>query len=153
MEDNRKRAKYQRISEQYIKLIEKCDEPIARMATLASLLHFKMDNFFWTGFYLLKDDELTVGPYQGFLACMKLKKHTGVCWASVLERKAIVVPDVHQFPGHIACDERSNSEIALPVFNKQNQIIAVLDIDSKKFDNFDLVDAEELEKLVKYITH
>jgi GAF domain-containing protein len=96
-------------------------------------------------------DELLVGPYQGSLACQKLKKDTGVCWAGVNQRKTIVVPDVHDFPGHIACDSRSNSEIVIPVFDKNNKIIGVLDIDSKNFNQFDEIDAVWLEKIAGLI--
>ena len=108
-----------------------------------------MNCFFWTGFYLLDDGELIVGPYQGSLACIKLKKNTGVCWAGVNLGETVIVADVHEFPGHIACDSRSNSEIVVPLKDKNGKIIGVLDVDSKELGSFDEVDAVWLEKIIK----
>ena len=124
------------------------------MATINAVLHHKMETFFWTGFYLLQDGKLQVGPYQGALACINLAKDTGVCWAALNQGKTMVVPDVHNFPGHIACDSRSQSEVVVPVRNKQGELVAVLDVDSDKLNSFDEVDAEWLEKIVElvYIT-
>jgi GAF domain-containing protein len=124
---------------------------ISRMATVAAVLHHKMDRFFWTGFYLLNDGKLLVGPYQGPVACQVLAKDTGVCWSGINKEKTIIVPDVEQFPGHIACDSRSRSEIVVPVRNKHGQIIAVLDVDSKHLDQFDKTDAAGLERIVGLI--
>ncbi len=107
-----------------------------------------MDYFFWTGFYLLDKGELIVGPYQGSLACIKLRKDTGVCWAGINKGETVVVPDVHMFPGHIACDSRSNSEIVVPLRDKNGNIIGVLDVDSKEHGSFDDVDAEWLQKIL-----
>lgn len=143
--------KYQRIRSQLEPLLGKTANKVARMATIASLLHHKMPHFFWTGFYLLDKGELIVGPYQGSLACLVLEKKKGVCWAGILSRKTIIVPDVHKFPGHIACDSRSNSEIVVPLFNKKNEVWGVLDVDSRRFDAFSDVDREWLEKIVKLI--
>jgi GAF domain-containing protein len=151
MKKNTKEARYSRINKQIVELLSTCTEPLSRMASITAILHHKMDNFFWTGFYLIIDKNLVVGTYQGPLACMKLKKHEGVCWKSVLDKKAIIVPNVHEFPGHISCDSRSNSEIALPVFDGNDNIIAVLDIDSREYSNFDETDAIELTKIVKLI--
>jgi GAF domain-containing protein len=151
MNKEKKKARYQRIYKQLSELLPATDDPISRMATLAAVLHHKMDGFFWTGFYILKDDKLLVGPYQGPLACQELKKSTGVCWAGINGKKSIIVPDVDKFPGHIACDSRSRSEIVIPIRNKMNEIIAVLDIDSKELSQFDETDAEELERLVALI--
>lgn len=127
------------------------DNPIAAMATIAAVLHNKFDHFFWTGFYLLQDEELIVGPYQGSVACIKLKKNTGVCWAGIKNKETVLVPDVHQFPGHIACDSRSQSEIVLPVRNKKGEIIGVMDVDSKELNSFDEADREGLEKIITLI--
>jgi GAF domain-containing protein len=146
-----KDKRYKHIFKQLEELLKITEFPISRMATISSILHNKMEGFFWTGFYLMHKDELLVGPYQGSLACQKLKKDTGVCWAGVNQRKTIVVPDVHDFPGHIACDSRSNSEIVIPVFDKNNKIIGVLDIDSKNFNQFDEIDAVWLEKIAGLI--
>lgn len=151
METSKKQARYQRLYEQLIGLMGKSNDPNARMATIAAVLHHKMDYFFWTGFYFLKSGELTVQNYQGPLACAVLQKHTGVCWASIEERKTIVVPDVHQFPGHIACDSRSRSEIVVPVRNREGEITGVFDVDSEVLGSFDNTDAEWLEKIVDLI--
>jgi L-methionine (R)-S-oxide reductase len=149
--NNKKEARYQRIYDQLYSLMPKCSDPLSQMASIAAVLHHKMDNFFWTGFYLFKDGGLYVGPYQGPLACMKLERNKGVCWAAVNNRNAVVVKNVHEFPGHIACDSRSNSEITVPVYNLNNEIVAVLDIDSREFSNFDETDTQALEKIVKLI--
>ena len=144
-------SRYQRIHKQLEGLLVKTDNKIARMATTASLLHHKMPHFFWTGFYILMEGNLVVGPYQGPLACQVLEREKGVCWAGVKAKKTIVVPDVHKFPGHIACDSRSNSEIAVPLFDNKKEVWAVLDVDSRKFDAFSKMDREWLEKIVKLI--
>jgi GAF domain-containing protein len=132
-------------------LIGKTKDPIARMATIAALLSGKMSGFYWTGFYILKDGELIVGPYQGPLACQILEKGKGVCWASINRKKSIIVPDVSKFPGHIACDPRTKSEIAVPVKNHKNEVIAVLDVDSREPDHFDQIDAKHLERIATYV--
>jgi len=121
------------------------------MATVASLLHHKMPHFFWTGFYVLREGNLVVGPYQGPLACQVLEKNKGVCWAGVKGKKTIIVPDVHKFPGHIACDSRSNSEIVVPLSDDNGRIWAVLDVDSRRLDAFSDVDREWLEKIANLI--
>ena len=148
--DNKKKAgRYGRILEQLQDLLKDKPNLTARMSTLVAVLHHKMDYFFWTGFYLLDDGELIVGPYQGSLACIRLKKDTGVCWAGINRGETVVVPDVRHFPGHFACDSRSNSEIVVPLRNSTGQIIGVLDVDSKELNSFDEVDAEWLEKIVE----
>lgn len=146
-----KSKKYLRIKSQLEELFKATDHPVSRMATINALLHHKIGYFFWTGFYLMKDGELIVGPYQGPLACLLLKKNTGVCWAGILSGKSIVVPDVHQFPGHIACSSQSNSEIVVPLLNKENQIMGVLDIDSKDYNAFDDEDKFGLEQIVSLV--
>ncbi len=118
------------------------------MATVSAVLYHKMDHFFWCGFYRIVDGELVVGPYQGPVACQVLKKNTGVCWAGVNEKKTIVVPDVNKFPGHIACDSRSKSEIVVPLKNNAGKIIGILDVDSNELNSFDDVDAKYLEIIV-----
>ena len=150
-EKKRKRERYERIIAQLEGLLLKCEDEQARMATVAALLHHKMDNFFLTGFYGLKQGRLIVKLYQGPLACMELKKDTGVCWAAVDSGKTVIVPDVDQFPGHIACDSRARSEICVPFRNREGVITAVLDIDSDKPANFDQIDGEELEKILELI--
>lgn len=152
MEKNKTLApRYQRICAQLGELLPKTANTTARMATIAALLHHKMPHFFWTGFYLLEKGELTVGPYQGSLACLVLEKGKGVCWAGVKRRETVIVPDVHKFPGHIACDSRSRSEIVVPLFNAKKEVWGVLDVDSRSLDAFDAVDKEWLEKIVRMI--
>ena len=151
MDIEKKRDRYKRIRTQLEDLFEPVDDPLARMATAASLLHHKFSYFYWTGFYLIKDGELFVGPYQGSLACMKLKKDTGVCWAAINAGETVIIGDVHDFPGHIACDSRSNSEIVVPLKDQSGTIIGVLDVDSKDFDSFDSTDAEGLKYILDLI--
>lgn len=123
----------------------------ARYATAASLLAQAFpDRFFWTGFYVAdpdKQNELVVGPYQGTLGCLRIPFGKGVCGASAAQRATILVPDVHAFPGHIACDSRSNSEIVTPVFDRSGALAAVLDVDSTQFGAFDAVDQAGLEAI------
>lgn len=121
------------------------------MATVAALLHHKMPHFFWTGFYILIKGELVVGPYQGPLACQVLEKGKGVCWEGIQKRQTIIVSDVHAFPGHIACDPRSKSEIVVPLIEKEGRVWGVLDVDSRQSHAFSEVDKEWLEKIVALI--
>ena len=151
MDKLKKRSRYQRLYKQLKELFKEQQNPVARMATVAALLHHKIDYYFWTGFYLLDQGKLIVGPYQGPVACIKLKKDTGVCWAGINTEKAVIVPDVHQFPDHIACDSRSSSEIVLPIRDPEGRIVGVLDVDSRELDSFDEVDAEELEQILSLI--
>ncbi|MEI6576378.1 MAG: GAF domain-containing protein [Bacteroidota bacterium] len=144
-------GRYERITVQLADLFTKTRDPLARMSTTSAVLYHKLDHVFWCGFYRLVDEDLIVGPYQGPLACQVLTRNKGVCWASIREQKAMVVPDVEKFPGHIACDARSRSEIVIPVKDENNQIIAVLDIDSKELSNFSDEDAFFLEKIVQLI--
>lgn len=150
MNRNLKENRYKRILSQIRELIKKTSDPYARMSTIAALLHNKFNYYFWTGFYRLLDGELTVCSYQGSVACLVLEKHKGVCWAAINEQKTMIVADVCKFPGHIACDSRSASEIVIPVW-KDNKIVAVLDVDSKELDTFDEIDSKYLEKIVKVI--
>lgn len=133
-------------------LLEGETNQTARYATAAGLLAQTFQpRFFWTGFYLvdpLKPDELVVGPYQGTLGCLRIPFGKGVCGAAAAEGKTQLVPDVHAFPGHIACDSRSNSEIVVPVFDPHGTLAGVLDVDSTEFDAFDETDQRYLERLV-----
>ncbi len=147
--NNKKSSRYTRLEKQIADLFGKNKDLDARMATINAVLYHKMDGFFWVGFYLLKDGHLIVGPYQGPLACLELEKHKGVCWAGINQNQTIIVPDVRQFPGHIACDSRSKSEIVVPLRNHENKVIGVLDIDSSLLSNFDNTDAVHLENIVK----
>lgn len=151
MTPKQKEGRYLRIFEQLEELLSDKPNSIASMATIVAVLHHKMDYFFWTGFYLLDDGELIVGPYQGSLACIKLKTNTGVCWEGINRGDTVIVPDVHRFPGHIACDSRSNAEIVVPLKNRAGGIIGVLDVDSTAFDAFDDTDGVWLEKILALI--
>ncbi|MEI6883596.1 MAG: GAF domain-containing protein [Bacteroidota bacterium] len=151
MDRARKRARYSRLYDQLSDLLTKTPDPQARMATIVAVLHNKMEYFYWTGFYQLVKGELTVKTYQGPLACQVLKSHTGVCWAGIDTKTTVIVPDVHKFPGHIACDSASASEIVVPLKNRSGRIIGVLDVDSKSLNSFDEADAEWLEKIVALV--
>ncbi len=146
-----KKARYSRLYAQLSGLLEKTGDLTARMVTVNAILYHKVPYIFWIGFYLLKDDRLIVGPYQGPLACLELERHKGVCWTGVLSRKTIIVPDVQQFEGHIACDSRSNSEIVVPLIDHKNKITGVLDADSTEKSAFDQVDGKFLEKITTLI--
>ncbi len=151
MDVEQKRARYGRIAEQLRALFAGTTDPVARMATAAAVLHAKMPGFFWTGWYLLRDGALTVGPYQGSLACLVLKAHTGVCWDALDRGASTIVPDVHAFPGHIACDSRSRSEIVVPLRDSAGAIVGVLDVDSEALSQFDDADREGLEAVAALI--
>lgn len=150
MTSEQKHLRYQRIKNQITQLLPKSDDLTARMASVVAVLFHKFDYYFWCGFYFAKDDKLVVGPYQGPLACMELKDK-GVCIASKNSKKSIIVPDVNKFEGHVACDSRSKSEIVVPLLNKNNEVVAVLDIDSKSYDSFDEIDAKNLEEILQLL--
>src|SRR3989344_1774417 len=120
---------------------------IPRMATVAAVLHETMPHVLWCGFYFAEEREVVIGPYQGSVACPNIP-YTGVCGSSAKKKKALIVPDVHKFPGHIVCDERSNSEIVIPVLDKKGRLIAVFDVDSTSHGAFDEVDRKHLEKMM-----
>ena len=124
------------------------DEPdlIANMANIAAVLHDTF-HFWWTGFYRVDGNELVLGPFQGPMACTRIPFGRGVCGTAWAQNKTIIVPNVHEFPGHIACSSASKSEIVVPI-RRDNHIIAVLDIDSAEFDTFDAIDQRYLEKIV-----
>ena len=151
MDNQKKINRYKRLFTQIEDLLKKSNDETAHMATVSAVLYNKMEYFFWCGFYRLVNGELIVGAYQGPVACQTLAKNKGVCWAGINQGKTIVVPDVHLFPDHIACDTRSKSEIVVPYKDKKGKIIAVLDVDSSELNSFDEVDAEYLEKIVTLI--
>jgi len=152
MENTQKSGRYSRLYTQLQELVKKSDDPMAHMATIAAVLKHKIDYFFWCGFYRLLDNgKLMVGSYQGPVACQELKKDTGVCWDGMNTGKTIIVPDVEKYPGHIACDGRSKSEIVVPVRNQKGDIVAVLDVDSKELNSFDETDGEWLDKIVTLV--
>jgi L-methionine (R)-S-oxide reductase len=151
MEKVKKEGRYSRVFDQLEKLLGKSIDQNARMATIVAVLHHKMEFYFWTGFYMLNEGELVVRTYQGPVACQVLEKGRGVCWAAIHRGETVVVEDVHLFPGHIACDSRSNSEIVVPLRDKNGIITGVLDVDSKEKGSFDQVDSEWLERIVGLI--
>ena len=143
-----KDEKYAVLFEQIKSLAEGEDDIIANMANISSMIH-QTFGFWWTGFYRVHDQELVLGPFQGPLACSRIRYGRGVCGTAWKEAKTIVVPDVEQFPGHIACSSASRSEIVVPVFSAdRTEVAAVLDIDSAELNTFDETDKEWLEKIV-----
>ncbi len=142
-----KTEKYENLLPQIQAVMDENVDIIANMANMAAMLH-ETFGFWWTGFYRVIGNELVLGPFQGPLACTRIPYGRGVCGTAWKERKTIVVPDVEQFPGHIACSSASRSEIVVPVF-QNGEIIAVLDIDSASLNTFDETDAECLEQLVR----
>lgn len=146
---------YQEITRDILAVLDGEPDRVARMATCVSLLSGAFETWFWTGFYVVDAvkkaagiDELVVGPYNGTLGCLRIAFGRGVCGAAAATGTTQIVADVHAFPGHIACDSRSNSEIVVPVFDTDGQIIAVFDVDSERFDNFDETDRAGLEKIM-----
>jgi len=148
-------ARYQRLRAQLVAQLDdgpkRTADPVARMATICALLHAKFPDFFWVGFYRLVGEDLVVGPYQGPLACARLLPPDGVCWAAIRGGATIIVPDVHNYAGHVACDPRSKSEIVVPVHDTQGRVVAVLDGDADRPDNFTPVDTVELQDIVALV--
>ena len=145
-----KKEKYILLEEQIRSLIEGETDSVAVMANVCAAIHETM-GFFWTGFYRVQGDELVLGPFQGPVACMHIPFGKGVCGTAWQRKETIVVPDVEQFPGHIACSSASRSEIVVPVFNKEGNIKAVLDIDSEHLATFDDIDRHYLEQICQLI--
>jgi L-methionine (R)-S-oxide reductase len=148
-----KAASYRELAVEVASVVEGETSRTARFATTVSLLVQAFGlRFFWCGFYEvdpLKPSELVVGPYQGTLGCLRIAFGKGVCGVCAEKRKTIIVSDVHAFPGHIACDSRSNSEIVTPVFDGSGNLVAVLDVDSTEFSAFDEIDAHGLEGICR----
>lgn len=151
LRDTPKPEAYARLATMQALLLEGSTDPIAGMATTATLLHHAFGHL-WTGFYRVVEPDrlLRVGPYQGSLGCLDIAFGRGVCGTAAAERRTVVVPDVHAFPGHIACDGRSRSEIVVPVVDASGALIAVLDIDSAEPARFDDADAAGLATLVAW---
>ncbi len=143
-----KAGRYQRLRRQLDEELPKQGDPIARMATMVAILHHKQPHFFWTGFYRQLEGRLVVGPYQGSLACQTIEIGQGVCGTAFEQNETLVVEDVHRFPGHIACDARSRSEIVVPFRDRSGQVTGVLDVDSAEVGAFDEVDRRWLEEIV-----
>jgi len=132
-------------------VLEGIDDEIAAMATISALIHNAFGHL-WTGFYRVVETDrlLRIGPYQGTLGCMEIEFGRGVCGTAAAERRTVIVEDVNEFPGHIACDARSRSEIVVPVFDRNQKLIAVLDIDSDQPATFSDEDREGLERVVEW---
>ena len=142
-----KEVVYSELFPQLKSLLEGETDLIANLANISSALK-EVFGWWWVGFYLVKGNELVLGPFQGPIACTRIALGRGVCGTAWKEKRSILVPDVNQFPGHIACSSASVSEIVVPVFNKENEVIAVLDVDSERYDVLDEVDVVWLEKIV-----
>lgn len=150
-----KADRYAEVEKEIAAVIEGEKNLVARMATISNLLHHAFEHYFWTGFYPVdpeKPDELVIGPYQGTLGCLRIPFGQGVCGAAAARRETVIVPDVHEFPGHIACDSRSESEIVVPVFDRKGRLIAVFDVDSDRKAMFDETDARALERIMKGVS-
>ena len=146
-----KAERYAAVADEIAAVLEGEPNLVARMATVSSMLASSFDHYFWTGFYVVdpaKERELVVGPYQGTLGCMRIAFGRGVCGTAAATGETQVVEDVHAFPGHIACDGRSASEIVVPVFGPDGSLIAVFDVDSETPAAFDGVDREGLERIL-----
>lgn len=146
-----KEEKYKELVEDIRVLIDGETDMIAIMSNIAADIHQTM-GFWWTGFYRVMNGELVLGPFQGPVACMHIGYGKGVCGTAWKDRRTIIVPDVEQFPGHIACSSLSRSEIVVPVFSTAGDVVAVLDIDSKELATFDTIDQQYLEQICKLLT-
>ena len=147
-----KATRYAEVADEIASVLDGETNLTARMATVASMLAASFDHYFWTGFYVvdpLKARELVVGPYQGTLGCLRIAYGRGVCGAAAATGQTQLVADVHAFPGHIACDSRSQSEIVVPVFDAAGTLLAVFDVDSDKPAAFDVIDQKGLETILK----
>lgn len=146
-----KTERYRRIRAELVELLTRTADPVARMATIAAVLHHRLLDCSWTGWYLLRDGELTVGPYQGLLACQVLPAHTGVCSAAVDRGETVIVPDVSAMPGHVAGDARSGAELAVPVRDAGGVVVGVLTLTSMRPGHFDFTDRAGLEAVVELV--
>ncbi|MCU1290941.1 MAG: hypothetical protein JWN60_3170 [Acidobacteria bacterium] len=145
-----RRTIYKEIAPQVEALVEGETDTVANLANIAAVLKEAFD-FFWVGFYLVKGNQLVLSAFQGTVACTRIDFDKGVCGHCYTTRETVIVPDVEQFPGHIACSSASKSEIVLPVFDKAGEVFAVLDVDSDRLDDFSQTDAEGLRKIVEII--
>lgn len=148
----KKEERYRLLTKQIEALTEGETDHISIMANVSAAIQEAM-GFFWTGFYIVKGDELRLGPFQGSVACMHIPFGRGVCGTAWQRKATIIVPDVEEFPGHIACSSLSRSEIVVPVFDAHGDVTAVLDIDSRELNTFDEVDQCWLEKIVNLLTY
>ncbi|MBL3654816.1 GAF domain-containing protein [Fulvivirga sediminis] len=144
-----KKERYEELLPQIEGLVMGEDDLTANLANIAAALKYGMD-FFWVGFYLVKGDELVLGPFQGPIACTRIRKGKGVCGSTWERKETILVPNVDEFPGHIACSSESKSEIVLPAL-RNNEVFLILDIDSDKLNDFDSTDQQYLTQLMSII--
>ncbi|MCX7641636.1 MAG: GAF domain-containing protein [Elusimicrobiales bacterium] len=151
IEGKNKEEKYKNLLNYTKTIINKNDYIISVLANLSSLIHYTF-KFWWTGFYIVRENKLVLGPFQGPVACSFIEYGKGVCGTSWKEKRTIIVEDVNKFPGHIACSSVSKSEIVVPIFRKNREVFGVLDIDSEKYSNFDITDKIYLEKITSYIS-
>lgn len=149
LQQGHKAEQYQNLMPQIQAVVDGESDVIANLANICAALKQQFD-WLWIGFYLVKDDELVLGPFQGPIACTRIAKGRGVCGTAWQQQQVMIVPDVDQFPGHIACSSASKSEIVLPIM-KNGECVGVLDIDSDELDQFDDVDAEYLQQLISII--
>ncbi|EIM77044.1 GAF domain-containing protein [Nitritalea halalkaliphila LW7] len=148
-ETRERQAVYEAIYPQIKALIDAESDLIANLANVSAVLR-EAFGFFWVGFYLVKDEELVLGPFQGPLACTRIRKGKGVCGQAWAQAQSILVPDVDAFPGHIACSSASRSEVVIPIV-KDGVVLGVLDVDSDQLDDFTAVDVQELERLMAVV--
>ena len=144
-----KAEQYQSLIPQIKGLLQGETDLIANMANIVAALKEQF-GWLWVGFYIVKDDELVLAPFQGPVACTRIKKGRGVCGSSWAQAKTLIVPDVEKFPGHIACSSFSKSEIVVPVI-RNNEVVAILDVDSNEYDQFDSIDQQYLEEIISLI--
>lgn len=141
---------YQKAIKKIKEELEDVEGIIPRMATVTSVLKNTMPYYFWCGFYFAEEDKLVIGPYQGTTACANIA-YSGVCGTSARKKETIIVSNVHKFPGHIPCDEKSNSEIVVPLIDNEERIIAIFDVDSTEFNSFDTLDDKYLKQILELV--
>ena len=147
-----RQAIYESLIPQVVALVDGEADLVANLANIAAALK-EAFGFFWVGFYLKKDNQLVLGPFQGPIACTRIAFDKGVCGAAYTRRNTILVPDVEQFPGHIACSSASKSEVVVPVFDRDGNVSMVLDVDSDQLDDFSEIDVRGLEQIAQIITN
>lgn len=151
MVNHEKTKHYENLLSQITGLIAGENDEVSVLANVSAAIHYEM-GFWWTGFYLVKDDILMLGPFQGPVACYRIKKGRGVCGTAWQRRETVIVDDVEQFPGHIACSSESRSEIVVPLFAADGNVWAVLDIDSRELATFDETDRQFLEQIARLVS-
>ena len=149
--NDNKALTYDKLIPEVAALIDGVDNHIGALANVSALLHSSFLHYFWCGFYIVKGEVLELGPFQGDVACYTIKKGRGVCGKAWEDKQTVIVPNVLQFPGHIACSSKSRSEIVVPVF-QGSDVIAVIDVDSTAYNSFDDIDKDGLEKIAKIIS-